>query len=218
MLKSSLSGNALSLAAGALTVSVFATGCFSVSSYHTARPVQAGTTEIMVAVSGFGTLESDGSGVSYSSPRLNVRRGISSDSDFGLTAGEFGLGFDYNHLLINSRTFALSFDPYIGILTQGVFGGDTNRAAADRSNTALTVYMGLLADVVSSNAATVTLGAKLGALANLNDGGDTTGFTAGSIGIKFNADTISIMPELTMIFPLEDKSGNIWTAGVGIGF
>lgn len=196
---------------------VLSTGCISVSSYHTARPIKTGTTEVGVAMELTGVV--DGDGAFMTAPRLNVRRGASEHFDIGLTAGGFGFGMDFNYLLTDSGSFALSINPALNWDGFYSFGTGSAGDLGPDQYTLLTYYAALLADLGSSEAVAFTLGVKGGLVSQLGEGINDphTAFLGGSAGVKVLVDGIYLLPELNLIYLL-DQDELAWTLGLGLHF
>lgn len=212
---------------GLVVALVVLSGCVSVSSYHTARPVEEGDTEIGVVLETAGSPDSEG--VTMSSPRLNVRRGATEELDIGLRAGSFGFGADLNYMFLDTRWLAVSLSPAINYDGAYWFGGDDDGQSdgeldiGTTQQTLLTYYASLLADVASGERATLTLGIKGGAISQPGDedaGVDSehAPFFGFSSGVKINIDGVDLMPEVNTVYVASAPGQVFWTAGLGILF
>lgn len=199
-------------------------GCISISSYHTARPIKPGDTEIGIVMEMAGVNEAEG--IIMNSPQLNVRRGATNTLDVGLRAGGFGFGLDANYLFFDNSSIALSINPAINWDGRYIFGidepspGNENGGLIDSTSyTLLTTYAALLADLGSMEYLAITLGLKGGLVSQLGeDASDSpTYFVGGSLGVKVFLDGIYLIPEVNLIY-LTDAEQMAWTAGMGLMF
>ena len=207
-----------------MVIVVLMTGCLSTSSYHTAQPVEVGETEIAVAMEAT-TWTDDDSGFVVAHPRIMVRRGISEEMDFGLRAGQFGIAWDLNRVVVHDDSKVISINPYIGWSMERFFGdGELNlgefvgSVELDEHFMVVTALLGILVDFSVGDNSTLTVGAKPGFL-NIRDAetGTTQMMIAASAGMKFDLGSSFVFPEVNAI-KVENDEGFWLTFGVGVGF
>lgn len=189
-------------------------GCLSTSSYHTARPVEEGVTEMGASLELAGSI-GDGEGISVTHPEVHVRRGISELADFGLSGGYTGTRADFNYMIVDSEPLAMSINPSLRLNWQGFFGVDDVEA---ESTMTWTPMLGLLTDFAASEELTFTLGLKPGLLhQRIPDQSETIWFVAASIGARIDLDAVHFFPEVNIVI-VEDVDDFLWTFGVAVGF
>ncbi len=197
----------------------FASGCTSLSTLHTARPITAGTTQIGINAAGWGAAGS-GTHVTLPTFELQVRHGLSDMLDLGVKVYPIGVGADVNVALINTENFALSLDPgasaiYFGANNDSIFVG--------------TFWLPVLADVVSTDVLTLTVGPKFGfmyASATVSDTSSNSSASAvgtgwllgGMAGLKFQfTERFGMMPELD-VYTGQAMTGVLYHAGLAFLF
>lgn len=198
---------------------LFGPACVNTGSYHTAKPVEADTTEMGMALEVYKQTEEEG--FILTEPRVNVRRGISDQTDFGFTAGSFGAGADINQLLSDSDGVAFSINPNLRLATTQVFGGDD--FGGDEDVTTITAFAGLLVDIAAGDDATFTLGFKPGFVRVSEEGdGANEVFLAGSAGMRIDLDAegqAHLFPEVNISKIMDEfAEGVLITFGLGFGF
>ncbi len=191
-----------------------ASGCISYSTLHTATPVEEGQTEGAVSGSFYG-LSVDGDALAVPNTEVAVRYGVTEQSDIGFKVFPVGMAFDYNHALVLEEDFALSVNPYLSATHIGSSEGSVTYGVA---------LANVLADVVRSDSATLTLGLKPGlvyALGSANDGDfeSATGAVIGGMaGVRLDMSaTMTVMPSIDIITPVEDLGAG-WLYNVGLAF
>lgn len=196
------------------TIAIFtSSGCVSYSTLHTAEPVPEGQTEGAVSGSFYG-LSADGESLELPNTELAIRYGVSEDSDLGFKVYPLGVAFDYNHVLVEDEGFLLSANPYIS---------GTRIVGGDASVTYGFALFNILADVVRSEAATVTLGVKPGFFYGIGTADDefasSTGAVVGGMaGVRLDLGaTMTIMPNIDIITPVENF-GDGWMYNFGLAF
>jgi len=188
--------------------------CPSTTLLHTATPLPVGETEFGLGVGAYGIVDA-GSGNALQPAGLvefQFRRGLYENLDGGLRLANIGMiQGDLNWAPINGDRFALSIDPTLSV----VMGPGV---------TATYLWLPLLADVVKTDRATVTLSARIGQFF-ANDVDDdlisleTSGVLTGAgIGIRLRlSDRLSIMPELHVVqSPIDDV--RLYTVSLGFLF
>lgn len=202
------------------------TGCLSTSSFHTAQPIEAGTTEMGVALEGAKNLEEDGWAIPQ--PRVFARRGLTDSLDFGVTAGEFGIGADANYMVLNEGLFAMSINPYLGLLGARSFAPDDNENESDiglfnDGDMLITTLMaGFLFDLNFTDQLTATLGVKPGIVqasewrAGERDG-ETGLMLGGSLGMRIDFSSFYLFPEFNVAM-IDEIGEFFFRGGIGVGF
>lgn len=201
------------------------TGCPSFGTMHTATPVEQGAVELggSAGVGSLGGAISTGVGSDSASasvifpypPQFDIRYGVSDHVGIGGALGLYGsLAADVNLAPINTSNFALSFNPTVSLIP---FGGAYGSS-----------HVNILADVVKSDAATLTIGAKPGGFYGSYGGtgsgpGPTSGFLpymGGTAGVKINAsDTVALYPWFDGVYLLDtgpDVSAFTWSLFLGV--
>lgn len=199
---------------------VFSAGCVSTSSYHTARPIEEGTTEIGLAVEGGTAFRDPNSGIVVTRPRVMARRGLTSQSDFGFSGGPSGTSFDYNYMFVDASPFVLSINPTLYLNWEAFLPFD-DRAA--ETGLVLVPILALLADLEASEKVTITLGLKPGLVRESGSSGGessavTSAIVAGSIGLRLETGAVAILPEVNLIYSLEERDNPLLTVGIGLTF
>ncbi|MBN2717027.1 MAG: hypothetical protein JXX14_14345 [Deltaproteobacteria bacterium] len=223
---------------GAVVVSLGSlTGCFSISTMHTARPIEKGASEISFAPVSVGLVapeeviqDSDGSVIARSDASLTVpsmegqfRHGFSDRFDMGVKLFLIGAGMDFNLLLVNKPTFAMSLDP--GFTATGIGAGDNSVFIG-------TLWLPVLFDVDLSEKITLTVGPKTGLLIaaasgdSAADDSDDSAYTASAVdamvggmaGVKVQfTKSFYMMPEFNGVYEF-DANYFWWTAALSFGF
>ena len=211
---------------------LLSTACVNPSSYHTARTVEPGETEITVALAGMASTDDAVEGVRIHHPSLHLRRGLASQVDLGLSAGSLGTGVDVNFMAVDTDAFSLAVNPTASVAgMREMFMGDSFREHFLLSMS----YLGILADIHATDDLTLTLGAKPGVVNTLFWGGGSGGSStdreretalmfAGSLGAKIDLDGRHLFPEVNVVWiddfdegaPSDD--GLTIIVGVGFGF
>jgi hypothetical protein len=212
----------LSLALVSLAVT---TGCPSITSMHTARPIGPGDFELQAVpvIEGVGGGGTDFAGWPWF--EFGMRYGINDNMDFGVRyIPPLQVSGDINIAFINTGSFALSIDPTIQ--PWGVFAGDAE-SDADAGVFMVWAYLPLLMDVVGTETFALTLNIKpalLYASATADSGGDrqfvsgVSYYLGGGAGIKIMfTDTFGIMPEFDVLYAF-DSEAYWFTAGLGFLF
>lgn len=198
---------------------ILSTGCFSYSTLHTATPIEEGQTETTLSAGYFGVAVDAGSGTEpfdLPSTEAAMRYGVTTESDLGFKIFPLGFAFDYNHAVVNTEDFVLSVNPYLSV---------TRFGAGSNSLTYGVALMNVLADVVKSDIATVTVGLKPGwiyGIGSTEAESDiaTGGVIGGMAGVKVAmGDEVSVMPSIDVLTPFDDVA-DVWfyTAGVAVMF
>lgn len=216
----------LSLALISLAV---ATGCPSITSMHTARPIGPGDFELqavpVIEGVGGGDTGSSSNVVGWPWFEFGMRYGINENMDFGVRyIPPLQVSGDVNIAFVNTGSFALSIDPTIQ--PWGVFGADSD-SGSDAGVFMVWAYLPLMMDVVGTETFALTLNIKpalLYASATADSGGDrqfvsgVSYFLGGGAGIKIMfTDTFGIMPEFDVLYGFEGEA--YWfTAGLGFLF
>ena len=230
-------GNALQLI-GWLVILTSLSGCFSMSTLHTARPVEKDSNEISFAPVSVGLIaperkfeDSDGNVIAQSDVSLTVpsiegqfRHGFNDRFDMGVKLFLLGAGMDFNILMIDKPTFAMSLDP--GFTATG-FGTD------DAGVFVGTLWLPALFDVDLTQKVTLTIGPKMGLLIAAASGtdsddesGDDAAFTesavdaliGGMAGVKIQfTERFYMMPEFNGVYEF-DADYFWWTAALSFGF
>jgi hypothetical protein len=183
--------------------------CPSLSNFHSARPIAAGSTSLafqaMVEGLSADLVGEDGS-ATIPNVELQLRHGFSDKWDLGVKAYPVGVQADFNFLLVDSGGFALSIDPAIS-------------GFAMTGGAAFYPWVALLMDLGNPDSIVFTFGPRLGA-ALITSGG--AGFLFGGVaGVRFQlSENFHIMPEATA-YGLTGSGGGfamVWTGGVSFGF
>ena len=218
------------LAITALVVAALLVGsaCMSTASYHTAQPIAEGETDIGVAVEMIKFTDED-MGFIVPHPRIYIRRGIDEQSDFGVTAGHFGIAGDFNFMFHSDDSGAASINPYVGLSTNQSFGagGDDDDFFGPNFQTGisdegdylfLTVTPAFLYDLMVGDEMVLVLGGKPGIIHGRSGGFSSSQLMIGaSVGMKFPMGSGHILPEFN-ILKVEDTDGLIMTFGAAFGF
>ncbi|MFU8804945.1 MAG: hypothetical protein ACNA8W_14120 [Bradymonadaceae bacterium] len=204
-------------------------GCLTTSSYHTARPVAPGTTEMGVAVEMQGSFAEEADGILVTHPRVNVRRGLIPHADLGLSAGSHGTGLDFNYMLVDLDIMAFSINPSVGLQWQGIYGRDDSGpfgtdTSTNTNQTIWTPMLGLLADFAPAEILTITFGIKPGFVRFTESQGGSSNsesynFLATSLGARISFSDFHLFPEFNLIKVFDDDIEDMsWTFGMGLGF
>lgn len=186
-------------------------GCISFSTLHSAKPVPQGTTETALGASYYGFGYADDS-VEVPYTEVAVRYGVSGDADVGFKVFPLGFAMDFNYAVLNEDAMVLSLNPYVSV---------TRLSAGSSSLTYGFAGLNVLADVVSSDPVTLTVGLKPGWLYALGSGEDDSEFGTGAVvggmmGLRVKmGDTIAIMPNFDTLTPI-DNLGDVWIYNFGI--
>ena len=201
-------------------VLTFGAACMSTASYHTAQPIEPGTSQVGVAMEAeFYRIEGETARL-IAHPRVNGRYGIDEQLDIGVTAGHFGTSGDINFMVHGDDAVAVSLNPRVGVSNMMISeGSDSER------ETSVSLVAGLLFDIAMGDAMTMTLGAKPGYIRVTESFGggsqsESDTFIAGSVGMKIDLDESShLFPEVNVVRFSEDGESMLQiTAGIGLGF
>ena len=194
-------------------------GCMSTSSYHTARPIEEGTTEMGMALEMGGAIGEDAdSGVLITHPRVVARRGLTENADLGFSGGNYSTGVDFNYMLVDAEPMTLSLNPSL-TMTWEAYIGDRD---GDDSSLILMPLLGLLVDIAPDERFTFTGGIKPGIYYQSTRTGqfsetDTSWLFAFSVGARIDLEAFFIFPEFNFI-KVQDEDDLFWTFGVAFGF
>lgn len=182
--------------------------CPSLTTMHTARPIEPGRTQLGGSAVVFGT-KGDGASSGILVAELHIRHGFSETFDFGVKVYPVGVQVDFNILVVDSESFAMSLDPsFSGI---GGAGGIV-----------LYAWLPLLMDVVNNEAVTLTIGPKVGVMlgAALAGGSGAALATGAMAGLKIKiTETFAVMPEADVYEVFGDGAkAVIWVGGIGVAF
>lgn len=204
---------------------VFGSGCFSYSTLHTAKPIPQGEVRSMSAVSYYGA-SVDGESGDYPTVEGGARVGLTEDVDVGGKFYLFGVAGDVNWAFINEPDFVMSVNPYLAFMRFNV--GDTDSSASWGVG-----LVNILADVVNTDVASVTVGLKPGFMygfssvsselvENETDGTTTTAgsnfdpVVGGMAGVTLHlTNSFSIMPSFDVLIPVE-YAGDLTLYNVGV--
>ncbi|MFP4601054.1 MAG: hypothetical protein ACLFVJ_22590 [Persicimonas sp.] len=193
----------------------FGSGCFSYSTLHTAKPVEQGKTEMTLAPGYFGGGVSNEASGDIPTAEFAARHGLTPDLDVGAKVFPVGVAFDANYAFINTPDFAVSANPYVSV---------TRLSSGTGSVTWGFALLNILADVVSTDMATVTVGAKPGFLYGFGSGdtaGSSTGaWMGGMAGVKLHlTDTFALMPNFDIMTPIDGFGDTfLYNFGVAVSY
>lgn len=196
------------------------TGCFSVSTMHTATPVPKGEAEIDARTGYVGVLGSappfplavnvpvglDSQQRLINLPTLEsqIRYGLGERLDGAIRFFPLGFGADVNYAPVLNSDLAVSFNPTIS---------GTGFANTVLAHGALNV----LVDAVKSPEWTLTVGAKQGYLL-VRTGGRTFdfGIIGGMVMAEWQfADKVSLRPGIDVLYPVpNNQTGTVMTQGM----
>lgn len=191
------------------------TACPSLTTLHTARPIEPGRTQVAGAVGVYGFDDPQGGG-HIGLLEGEIRYGFDERLDGGLRITGFSMyQADLNAALILSDDFVLSVDPTISTLPLGSFG-------------ITYLWLPVLADVINTEDLTLTLAFKTGKLfvASL-DPSNRIGVQASGTLIGFGAglkiriwDRFALMPEFNIVSPRSSgvADDEIYTVSLGLIF
>ena len=187
-------------------------GCPSLTTLHTARPVEVGKNEVGIALSTY-TFE-DGDSTDYlPSLEAQVRHGFGPRVDGGLRASSLSmLQVDLNYAVVLNDRFALSIDPTLAVLP--IAGISMYQ-----------VLVPVLADVITSDRFTLTLSIKPGRVAvhDTDDDNDigieaSSGLLGYGIGAKWRVnDSLTLFPEFAAVELLKYHE-TLYTLSVAVLF
>ena len=210
-------------------------GCFSMSTMHTARPIEEDANEISFAPITVGLaapdetiVDSDGDVISRTNVSLAVpsveaqfRHGFTPRFDMGVKLYLLGAGMDFNLLVLDKPNLAISIDPGF---TATYFGAGDARLFLG------TLWLPVLFDVLTTEKITVTVGPRAGLFFagassdDPDDGGDVyadsmvDGMLGGMTGVKFQfTDRFYMMPEFDGVYEFRARYF-WWTAALSFGF
>lgn len=200
------------VATGMAAVGLCIAGCVNTSSYHTAEPVESGTTEVAVGLEGQMTPGDDAiDGMVVTQPRLNVRRGLPGAMDFGLTAGVFGFGADINRRIYSEDAVSVSVSPYMGLGWARGYGEDYDDYDAQLR---WTTIAGVHFDYAAADNLVVTGALKPGFFyqrrtrVGLFTGAETDAqfnpLLGGSVGVKLDLEAVWLFPEINLMYAFVD--------------
>ena len=193
---------------GALAV----TGCFSLSSYHTARSIEPGTTEIGLAMEVLGVPDEEGAFVTH--PMLFARKGISEKMDIGIAAGHFGTNFDLNYMVVETDEFVLSVNPNLTVAMLTFLSVD----GLDTAGSILTPGLYVLGDIPVADTFTFTTGVKVARYMSNEEGfTESLLLLGGSLGARIQFSSFHLFPEVNLLTPAEFFGEFVWSLGLGIG-
>ncbi len=190
-------------------------GCPSLSTLHTARTTPIGRTEIGVNAALYGVRNGDGGGGALPTAEFQLRHGLSDDVDLGIKVYPFGIGLDGSFMVEASDSVVVAINPGVNLI----------RLQTDSDNLTVTyLWLPLLADVITTRAATVTIGARVGyAIFSGESSGqrDTAAglLYGGMVGIKLRlAERFAVMPELDLLRGTAADTGTLYNAGIAFLF
>ncbi|MGM0559410.1 MAG: hypothetical protein ACQEVA_23705 [Myxococcota bacterium] len=202
-------------------------GCYSLSTLHTATPVEKGEVAVTVAPTVVGATDQNDEPAIGLDVELMARYGIVDDVDFGIKSGvqRPSFAFDINMALVNNDRFAFSVDPYFSIGSRPIGNSGISLGAEEESSGGVVglALLNLLFDTKSADWATFTVGAKSGFLAGSSDAPaeDITGFALGCVALieLYVTDTFSIVPTADILLPMTTpKPRPIWQTSIGVQF
>jgi hypothetical protein len=200
------------LSIAAISLSMW--GCPSFTTFHTAAPIEAGTTESSLGLNYVGTSDS-----SIPNAEFQWRMGIDERSDFGVKyTFPFTPTFDYNYMFLKNDSLALSVDPTISPIYIG-FGDESN----DSSLLIIYGFLPILADVYSTESATITVAFKPGFVRGSasNNSGDSESevnmLIGGSVGAKLKLGGFKLIPEFSLLKNME-VDGALYNLNIGFAF
>lgn len=202
---------------------VLATGCQTVSVFHTARPVEPGRTEFTVA----GTAVGDAAGNFDSvAPTIRLRRGLVPRLDLGIDAifaradvndamhpvFAFGGAIDLNLMLVDLGLMKLAVDP----LVSGSYSPSDKAFLVEGQ-------LNLLLDLVSTRFFSLTTGLRPGVrMVATGDGVDvhrSPRMVASTfLAAKVTFFGLSLMPEVDLLFAGREGEAPLYTAGLALIF
>lgn len=200
------------------------TGCVSYSTLHTAKPLEEGRVQITLSPNAYGiVLRDDQDATSRVLPtaEIAVRVGIAENMDVGTGVFPMGGAVDLNYAIINEPGLVLSLNPYISITHLNDDFGATSTNSAITYGVAL---FNILADLVTSDIFTLTVGVKPGILYGVGYAEDfkmATGAVAGALaGLTIRlGDDISLMPAVDLLMPVQDFGEVLlYTGSVALNF
>ena len=189
-------------------------GCVSTTTFHSARPVAEGHTELMLGAGPLHVTEDGGRSLTLPMLEFQLRHGVSEAVDFGAKAYTLGLSVDLNIGLMQTPTFALSLDPTLDLMYVSLQGQSVKRAIA---------WLPLLMDIVHTRNFTLTLGPKVGvSFASLSSGDHEPSknllWAGGLVGARVRVnERFALLPELSVQRPLSGE-GTIVGGGLGFAF
>ncbi len=141
---------------------------------------------------------------------LQIRLGVNETFDFGIKLYPVGVQADFNILLVNSESFAMSIDPSISTFAIGSGG------------VVLYAWLPLLMDIVNTEAMTLTVGPKGGLMlgaAMVGTGGAAVA-AGGMTGLQIRiTESFAIMPEVDAYAVFGDGASAVfWAGAVGFAF
>lgn len=200
-----------------LAMALLAIGCQGMTTYHTAQPIEKGTTELLVAPEVAGVF-ADGESDYSPLVEARLRYGVARDLDVGVGTSGFidqdlySFQADVNYVLWRPGGMVVSLDPTFASLA--VFDAEAEM-----------YWLPLLVDVWSNELATVTVAAKFGHLEvdGIPDSDlfniDTSGnFLAFGVGAKLRIwKKVALVPELDVLLPLIDEFDESRYLVLGLG-
>ena len=178
------------LATGAL-----ASGCPSLSTLHSARPVPTGELEYSGSVGFYGFDGGDEGNVYLPLLEAQVRKGFNQRIDAGLKLSSFStLQVDLTYALILKDDLARSVDPTVAVLP--IAGSLVSY-----------LWLPVLVDVITTDDVPVTLSVRWGVASidgiSSNDIGleESTPFVGGGIGVRHRlSEKLTLMPEFHVLY------------------
>ncbi len=206
---------------GFATLSVVLSACPSLSTLHTAKPVEVGEIEVTVAPGLYGAGLNDssigGGVIALPQTELQLRYGVDENMDIGIKYSNFVMfTFDFNWALINTDDFVLSVDPTFSGLMLPSTSGSVYLAY---------LWLPILMDVVNTDSFALTVGIKPGFItggagSDLGSVGSTGAMMGFSLGAKVMlTERFGLLPELSIASPFSALGqGILFNAGLGLVF
>ncbi len=193
--------------------------CLSISTLHTAKPVEAGELEVTLS-RGLYIIAADPAGTLMPQVEGQIRYGVSDNIDIGFKSSNLLANtFDFNWAVLNIDSLVLSFDPSISV-----------QFVPTEQEMLFLVYgwFSILMDVLSSNDFRLTVGIRPGAFVatdnlrqmGLGQGSNTGFLLGGSVGAKIRlGESVALQPELSAA-TIVGKPGKeiLLNAGIGLVF
>jgi len=230
MMKTTMKHKAL--VAGVAFLGALLSGCMSISTIHSARPIPKGTayaTSGLFAVGveptkDYTTVDDEGEtqvqdlSFVWPSGEQSIRYGFVEWFDEPVAVYFPGIGIDLNFMVVNQKRFALSLDPSATFIY--LYGGGAHLFVS-------TVWLPILMDVVETKYVTMTVGPKAGLLivkatADVDDSiysaRNLDGYVGGVFGVKFKfGEEFFLMPEFDGVWQFEEQAF-WWQAGISLGY
>lgn len=184
-------------------------GCISYATLHTAKPLDEGRVELTLSPHVHGiTLTKDAEAATRVLPtgEIALRVGVHKDLDFGARIFPMGAAIDLNYALLNAPDLVVSINPYLSVTRLSDDFGSASTDAAPIYGAAL---LNLLADVLTDDLLTLTVGLKPGVIfgvapaQDFKMGGGAVAGAMAALTIRLSND-ISLMPNADLLMPLHD--------------